>query len=497
MVSSLLAGCLAAVSAGLPSPAVAEAFSAAAVRKIAAERAAKPYAPPERKADATASPLTYDQFRDIRFRASQAIWRGEGLGFEVHPLPVGWLFETPGDIHVVERGEVRPITPDAGYFDVGKLAAPAVGADLAFSGFRINGPINRPDKFDEIVVFQGASYFRAVSQGQGYGLSARGLAVDTAEPKGEEFPAFRSFWIERPEPGAGGITIHALLDSPSVVGAYSFFVKPGAPTTIDVEATLYPRRDLTTVGIAPLTSMFLFSPADTRLVDYRPAVHDSDGLAVVDGNGERIWRPLTNPRRLQYSSFSARSPKGFGLVQRSRDLADFEDLEARYDRRPTAWIEPKGDWGAGGVVLIEIPTEEEIHDNVVAFWRPARPLPAGTAVSLAYGISWPDDVPAWAGAKVERTAVGPAIGPRRKQGNVQFVVDFAGRALRDVEQPTAELSVSAGLATSPVVQPNAATGGVRVSFLLDPQGAEMSELRLALRNGESALSEVWIYRWLK
>jgi len=350
---------------------------------------------------------------------------------------------------------------------------------------------------DEIVVFQGASYFRAVSQGQGYGLSARGLAVDTGEPKGEEFPFFRSFWIEKPTASADEVIIHALLDSPSATGAYRFRIRAGAPTITEIEATIYPRRALDRVGLAPLTSMFLFSPADTRLLDYRAAVHDSDGLAIVDGDGERVWRPLANPKRLQFSAFAVENPKGFGLVQRTRQAADFQDLEARYDKRPTGWIEPIGNWGHGSIVLIEIPTDEEIHDNIVAFWRPAAPLEAGKPFTIAYRLSWPDDAPANTVARVERTAIGQAIGPLRKQGFVQFVVDFTQTVATEDELPTAHLVASAGRVLPPVVQPNPATGGTRVSFLLDPKGIDLSELRLVLRRGESELSEVWLYRWIK
>lgn len=477
--------------------AAAEPFSADVVRQLAASLAARPFAEPAEVASPKLAGLTYDQYRDVRFKPERAIWRSEKVGFELHLLPVGWLFKHPVTLHVVEGGTARRIDPAAGYFDFGKLAATAADTQVGFSGFRLNGFINRPDKMDEIVVFQGASYFRAVSQGQGYGLSARGLAVDTGEPKGEEFPSFRSFWIEKPAPGAEDVVIHALLDSPSVTGAYRFRVRAGAPTITDVEATLYPRRALDRIGLAPLTSMFLFSPADTRLLDYRAAVHDSDGLAIVDGDGEQVWRPLANPKRLQFSAFSVENPKGFGLVQRSRRAGDYHDLEARYDLRPTGWIEPVGNWGHGNIVLIEIPTDEEIHDNIVAFWRPATPLEAGKPFTIAYRLSWPDDAPANTVARVERTAIGQALGPLRKQGLVQFVVDFSQTVATAGELPTAHLVASAGRVLPPVVQANSATGGTRVSFLLDPKGVELSELRLVLRRGESDLSEVWIYRWLK
>jgi periplasmic glucans biosynthesis protein len=345
-------------------------------------------------------------------------------------------------------------------------------------------------------VFQGASYFRAVGRGQTYGLSARGLAIDTARPGGEEFPIFRAFWIEKPKANARSIVVHALLDSVSTTGAYRFEIEPGGATTIDVEAMLYPRRALPHVGLGPLTSMYLTGPGHHRIDDdFRPAVHDSDGLAIYNGNGECIWRPLTNPRTLQASAFMDRGPKGFGLCQRSRSFHDFEDLEARYERRPTVWIEPKGSWGSGYVELIEIPTAEEIHDNIVAYWKPASPPEPGKPFVFAYRMFWSDDIPvAWSGAR----AVSTRVGRGKKAGSVLFVVDFGGAAVAgNAQLPVALVNANPGTVENITVHPNPEIDGVRVSFELDPGGTDLSELRLVLRAGEQQISESWLYRWTK
>ncbi len=262
------------------------------------------------------------------------------------------------------------------------LASAAHSSEKAvtdFSGFRLRAPLNRAEHFDEFVVFQGASYFRAVAKGQEYGLSARGLALKTGDARGEEFPFFRTFWIERPRPEANTVVVHALLDSDSTTGAYRFTIRPGDPTVMDVEMTLYPRVELTHVGLAPLTSMFFFGPNDrVGIDDFRPAVHDSDGLAIWNGRGEWLWRPLINPETLQVSAFVDDNPRGFGLLQRHRAFADYQDLEAHYERRPSLWVETIGEWGSGAVQLVEIPSKSEYHDNVVAFWRP-RPTVTGTS----------------------------------------------------------------------------------------------------------------------
>jgi glucans biosynthesis protein len=335
-----------------------------------------------------------------------------------------------------------------------------------------------------------------MGRGERYGLSARGLAIDTARPGGEEFPIFRAFWIERPRAGASEIIVHALLDSVSTTGAFRLAISPGQATQMDVDAVLFPRRTLTHVGIAPLTSMFLYGSAHRRRAgDFRPAVHNSEGLAVLNGMGERLWRPLTNPKMLQTSAFLDKDPKGFGLCQRSRHFENYEDIEARFDRRPTAWVEPKGGWGEGYVELIEIPTDDEIHDNIVAYWKPAVGPEPGAPYRFAYRLSWADEVPvAWAGARVAKTHVGTGHTP----DTTVFVIDFDGPAVEALgELPVAELAASAGTVSNLLVQHHPEIQGLRVRFELDTGGTETIELRLQLKLSGQRISESWLYRWTK
>jgi glucans biosynthesis protein len=476
-------------------------FSHESVVQLASQLAAKPHEPPSSELPQIVEGLDYDEYRQIRFRRDRTLWRGEGLNFELQVLPAGWLYKAPVEINVVDGGVAHPLLPDNAYFELGPLASKlSPEARLGFSGFRINGPLNRPDVFDEIIVFQGASYFRALSRGQTYGLSARGLALNVGKQGGEEFPFFRSFWIEKPTQNVFQVVIHALLDSPSVAGAYRFRLNPGTSTTLEVQATLFPRKELTDVGIAPLTSMFLFSGINrSRINDFRAAVHDSEGLAIINGWSERIWRPLNNPRRLQISDFVDRGPHGFGLIQRSRDLAHYQDLEAHYERRPSAWVEPLAAWGEGAVRLVEIPTDEEIHDNIVAFWKPANSLPAGKSHTFSYKLSWPNQGPrSWPGAFVSSTRSGLINGPQRKSGIIQFAIDLKGLDLGpEATLPAAKVDASSGAVSSPVVQSNPDIDGIRVSFGFDPKGATSSEMRLALNVNGKPVSETWLYRWTK
>lgn len=471
-------------------------FSRQTVVAMAEELAGKAYAPPPALPEALQT-LSYDQYRDIRFRPESAFWLGQDRGFVVDLLHAGFVYKSAVDIHLVEDGQARRLAYSPSLFDFGPLVESAPGEDQAlFSGFRIRAHINTKEYWDEIAAFQGASYFRGVGEELVYGLSARGLAVDTAEPKGEEFPAFRSFWIERPESAAGVITVHALLDSKSVTGAYRFRIVPGHATRMEVDVTLFARREVKFLGMAPLTSMFLFGAIDRgRFDDFRPAVHDSDGLVMRRSNGEWLWRPLGNPKALQISAFMDSNPSLFGLLQRSRRFEDFEDLEARYELRPSVWIEPKADWGEGQVVLVEIPSDRETNDNVVAFWRPKEPLAKRQSLSFGYWLHWGRTISERRLARVRQSRAGQSLASERRL----FVLEFAQPAFGTPlgEDVRSHVAASKGVIKNLVGGLNPVAGGYRVSFELEPGNAELSELRVVLARGSDAVSETWLYRWTR
>lgn len=450
--------------------------------------------------------VDYDTYRQIRFRPEAALWRDEGL-FSVQLFHTGFLFESPVHLHTVEDGEVTSLDFDPERFRYDDAAAELQEQDLTgagHAGFRLHFPLNRAEYQDEFAVFLGASYFRLVGRGQGYGLSARGLAIDTALPSGEEFPAFREFWLIRPSPEATRMTVLALLDSPSLAGAYRFDIAPGRDIQVEVTARLFARRDVERLGVAPLTSMFAHGDTTPRAVDdHRPAVHDSDGLLIQAGSGEWIWRPLTNPRALRVSSLLDRDLGGFGLVQRERDFDRYLDLEARYDRRPSQWVEPLSPWGAGRVQLVEIPAPDETHDNIVAFWVSDTPLRTGESRELRYrthtfGAELAEPAP----ARVTRTRQGwggvpgdPSPPPRSRR---HFMIDFAGGELEGLspDQPVeAELSANRGKIQHLQARPLPDGRGWRASFRLDPEGQHSTDLRLQLRLRGETISETWNHVW--
>jgi glucans biosynthesis protein len=469
-------------------------FDASTVRNLARNLAQQSYKAPDASLPGGLDKIDYQAYRSIRFDSGHALWRGQGVKFTAEFFLRGFLYKERVDIFEVAGGHATPIRYSPDLFTFDKVQAPT--GDIGFAGFRIHNPINRPDYFDEICAFLGASYFRAVARNQGYGLSARGLAIKTAEQSGEEFPLFRSFWLERPAKGSDVIVVHALLDSPSAAAAFRFTIRPGQQTVFDTEMALYPRSDLTVAGIAPLTSMFLFDANDrTRVDDYRDAVHDSTGLLIWNGKGEQIWRPLANPRELQISAFADSGPRGFGLLQRGRQLSDYQDLEAHYEKRPSLWVEPIGDWGPGIVELVEIPTNREVNDNIVAFWRPHEPLKAKGEYILSYRLHWCWAVP---GEATLATVVDTRCGQSWDQKNRLFVIDFVGGPLktrRADAPPTLDIGASKGSIENPVVEPNPATGGWRLSFQLAQGGEKLVEMHARLMDGENPLSETWIYRW--
>ncbi len=437
--------------------------------------------------------LSYEQYRDIRWKREQQVWRDQNRGFSVEPMVAASIYNRAVQINLLEDGQPLALPFDTERFDWGaSVKPPEEGVALNYSGVKLRRPSD-PDRYPEFAVFQGASYFKANVRDAGYGVTARGLALDTASPDGEEFPAFVKLWLERPEVGAQAIRLYALLDSKSVTGAYRFTLRPGESTQVDVEMALFPRVDLAHVGLGALNSMFLYDAIGrTRFDDIRPSVHLSDGLAIKTGSGERLWRPLANPRNLQISAFGDENPLGFGLAQRDRDFASYQDIDNRWERRPSVWVEPIGDWGKGAVVLVEIPSDSEIHENIIAYWRPKSKIPAGQEFSAAYRVSWRTDgcEPAQLAAVVEaREGRGGENGMRR------YAVDFAGPMPKTSEIQVLA-SATAGKIIAPVLKPNPGTGGHRVTFDLDPKGAQLIEIRLQLTDGTKPVSETWLWRWV-
>ncbi|MGR3501019.1 glucan biosynthesis protein [Pseudaestuariivita sp.] len=471
-----------------------EPFSEARLTQLATRIAAKPYAPRPKVPQAWLD-LTYDEYRTMWFNTSKAVWADTESPLQVDLFHPGLYFPHGVQVAVVEDGMARALPFDLSLFDKTDQAPDLpVSADMGYSGLRLRTPLTAGGGHQEYAVFQGASYFRAIGLEEIYGLSARGLALDTAQPGGEEFPDFTRFWIERPAAGEPH-KVHALMESPSVTGLYHFELSPGDDTVIDVRTTLWPRRPLDHVGIAPLTSMFFFDETNRAgFDDFRPAVHDSDGLMIHNGAGEHLWRPLANPSTLQVSSFADDSPKGFGLAQRARRFSDFADLEALYHKRPSLWIEPGEDWGQGAVTLIEIPTDKEIYDNIVAFWQPAAPLAVGQSHQMSYRMTW-------SGTGLAVTDVAPVLNTRMGRGHVfgekrTVTVDFApSPAFDTLEDVQIDLSVTGDVASNGILQRNPETGGVRLAFSFEAGDATTLEMRAALRRDTLPLTEIWTYRW--
>lgn len=442
--------------------------------------------------------LTYDSFRGIRPIPGKTAMLPLGKDWAFDLLPPGLYFPDPLEIEIDgPNGPHRiPFAPtlfsfEPRYFD----DIPATSPGAGFTGLRLRYPLNAPGVMDEVMIVQGGTYFRAVARGLAYGLSARAVAIGTGAPRPEEFPRFTRLRLSPPEDGT--VRLEALIDSPALAGHMEMRVHPGDETRLAIAVTLMPRRRIDDIGIAPLTSMYLKGPlraADSD--DFRPRVHDSSVLAMQNGAGEVLWRPIGNPARVETSAFADPGPRSFGLYQTRRAFEDFEDSEARYHTRPSARIEPQGDWGRGAVVLVEIPTGEEIFDNIVAFWRPAAPLEPGREYRHAYDLIFTAAAPPTDGlAPILQSRSGRQ---HNLPGHRRYVIDVATDVATGAEGLQADLSVNtkADVLSGVTVFP-LRDGVARVSFLLSPEaGTETLDLRMQLHSPDGApIGPVWLHRW--
>ncbi len=481
------------------------------IQSRARDLANKPYVAPNRDAlPAWMNDLTYDQYRDIRFNPNQALWATEKLPFRTMFFHPGYLFREPVTLNEFTSTHQQTIRLAEAFFNYGPLINKHgdLPADGGFAGFRLHTPLNNPDYFDEFVVFQGASYWKALGKNQRYGISSRGIAVDTgADGVKEEFPNYREFWLRKPQPNDTQAVFYALLDGPSYSGAYQFKITPGNTSIVEVKAVLFARKAVQRLGIAPMSSMFWFGEnSRRRFDDFRPEVHDSDGLAIRTGTGERIWRPISNDSgKQEFSFFDMEKCVGFGLLQRDRRFAAYEDGEASYHLRPSLWVEPTSDWGPGRVMLMENPTDKETDDNIVAMWEPAHTPKPGDRIEFAYRQHWTtNEDPSLADGHVVATRSG-VQDPQKEQRTI--VVEFVGNALnQQSDLPLTPLVQATGpgaekIKIQGVTVQSMPEARCRVAFQIAPvaEGGKLAdagpvELRCCLKRGENFITETWVHR---
>lgn len=473
------------------------------LKQTAKQRSSKSYVPAPAPASGIVSAIDFDVAQKIKFRADKELWR-EGPGpFPVRLFHLDKFNPLPVRINVITGNTAREVIYSPQDFDYGDTGLEAkLPADLGFSGFRVmNGRNSKTDW----LAFQGASYFRTSGQDNQYGASARGIAVDTATSVKEEFPRFVEFWLAEPDPQQPSITVYALLDGPSLTGAYKIVATKATRAITEVNAQLFIRDNILRLGVAPLTSMYWYGENERRYAtDWRPEIHDSDGLAMWTGTGERIWRPLIDPPSVLTNSFVDENPKGFGLMQRDRNFADYQDDSAFYNRRPSVWVQPVGSWGAGEVQLVEIPTHDEIHDNIVAYWKPKQQIKAGDQLQLNYRLYWqnenpfpPDGIGIVTATRIGQGGVPGRSSPDDKDKR-KFVIDFVGGQLAQMApryDVTPVVTVSRGKVSDAYVIKVVGTETWRALFDVDAKGSEPINLRCYLRLNGKALTETWLYEY--
>jgi len=474
-------------------------FGLGNVQEIAQKLAQSPYEDTSGPIPKEIDNLDYDAMRDIRWKEELTLWKDKNLPFQAKFSQRSGYLRDKIIIFTVSPEGVKPFPYSSDNFNFGrtKLTAP-LPADTGYGSFRIHYALNNSKYLDEAIVFTGASYFRSLAIGQLYGLSCRGIAVNSGiYGLTEEFPRFTTFWLEQPKPHATEFIFYALLDGPSVTGAYQFKLRPGVETQADVTATLYFRKTIEHLGIAPLTSMFWFGEnSSNHYGDFRPEVHDSDGALIANSRGEWLWRPLENCADIHFNSFQDENPKGFGLFQRDRNFDHYQDLEVNYQLRPSCWVEPLGAWGKGAENLVQLPTPDETLDNIVLYWQPEKNPEAGSKMDVSYRLHWLMDdpkLPPLAHVAATRVNYASRLFPAR------MVIDFTGPgidALADKDIPRAEVSATSGVPITDVqVIRNPYAHALRVSFVV-PDKDKITELRCQLQRPDgSAFSEVWTYTW--
>ncbi len=487
-------------------PAAAPHFSYDDVVKRARDLAAAPF-------DARIAPLPdglahldFDAWRDIRFKPDKALLGQDGGPFRMELFHLGHLYTRPVTVNVLRDGIPAPVPYAANLFDYGRNKVPGgLPINLGFAGFRLHYPLNSPKIMDEVIAFLGASYFRFLGRGQRYGLSARSLGINTAVGQTEEFPFFREFWIDTPGPGAQRAIVHGLLDSESATGAFRFEIYPSQETTLEVTATIFARREIPTLGMAALSSMFLLGKNDHRIADdFRNELHDSDGLLIHSGSGEWIWRPLSNPTEPVASTFLDKDIRAFGLLQRDRNFGDYQDLDLAYELRPSYWIEPRENWGEGRIELLELPTTDETNDNIVASWVPKDPIEAGRTLSYGYRVTalMNDARLAPGGRAISTYRTHPrALGSSEPlaPGSTRFIIDFSGGDLAyySAQPSLVEVVPSASNGRMPrwFLKSNTHVRGFRAGIDVQIDPGQSCDLRAFLKSGNRALTETWTFPW--
>ncbi len=469
------------------------------VTSLAQALASRPYVDAAATAPDFFRGLNYDTYRKIAFRPEKSLWRETGLRFQLQFFHPGYLFNRMVRLNefTATHSQAIPFSPD--FFDYRDLDVPLLSRrGLDFAGFRLVHPLNRQETWDEVISFLGANHYRGLGRNHAYGASSRGLALHTGTPA-EEFPNFTEYWVRKPDPDANTITVHALLDGPSVSGAYTFVITPGDETVVDTRATLFFRQEADMPGFVPVSSMFWFGEeSPTRFGDFRPEVHDSDGLLVAPDPTSRIWRPLRNPPAISYSDFDTPQFAGFGLLQRDRDYRSYEDMVASYERRPGVWMEPVGAWPPGRVRLVEAPATNEHHDNITAYWSPKEKIPPGHPFELSWKQRWTSaptfgGPPGWVSAT--RHTLHDGAPDRTK-----YVIDYDVGSLAHLP---AEASVTADVSVTGIAQVqhaqvfrNMANGARRLVIVLSaPVGSLAVDVRARLMLDQQPISETWTMPW--
>lgn len=469
----------------------------ASLTQLAHTLAELPYDDSARLVPEFLTKLGYDEYRDFKYKPEQALWVDQQLPFEMTFFHAGYIYPKSVAMHAInQEGSVTSIPFSSEMFTYGPQAEliDRLPSDLNFSGFQIWSR-DESGEMQDVGLFQGASYLRMVSSFGEYGLSARALSIDTTNQEQEEFPEFTQFWFKQPKPDDTSFVFFGLLDSPSITGAYRFELTPANPIRLQVQAKLMPRRDVKELGLAPFSTMYWYGEnSAAKPADFRPEVHDSDGLQIQNEN-EQIFRSIHNPARTRVDVFEGENLLSFGLLQRDRNFENYQDIEARYHLRPDAWIVPGENMQAGNVHLLEIESPHEYADNIALAWVPRETPKPGDTFSYSYDLYF-GEKPAPKLAAIVASRYGESL---RGDGSIEFVIDVAGEplsSLRDDVELTIESSIEGGEIIWQNIRKNPFNATWRMNLRVSPaDDIEGVRLRAKLQHNNTPVSETWVYWW--
>ena len=447
--------------------------------------------------------LTIDEYSQITFNASKALWMNEALLFRLEFFHLGYIYNTPLAVNEFKGLYSQDIRFTNDLFNFGNLNKDTSdkAKDLeGYAGLKILCQLNRPNQFDELISVLGNEKFRALGRYNIYGLYAAPLITIGINNK-INLAHYTKFWLGKPESKSDHLTMCAIADSPEATIAFHYEIYPGDDTKVKTKSTIYPRIDTLSVGIAPMSTLY-FSGINTlsRYNLYYSQFHYSDNL-IISSEKNVFSQPLENYEQTVVNEVKTKDIKFFGLSQRDRNYDHYQTLFIALHLMPTLWIKPDNDWQKGKVVLVETPANNPNTLNIYAFWVPEEKLHKGKVYSYDYTMHWAINEP--------DPDTGPGCVSSTKVGldgdNICFAIKFTGTMLK-------KLPAVANITSLTTISSNSKITDIKIQkdpfdnqwialitaskpVKVDNKQSQVS-LSCTLMYGNKPITETWMYKWI-